>query len=53
MWKWKANGALLSLASKKDGSIRKCVAYVGLNKVTERESWPLPNIEQILDDLAG
>jgi len=45
--------APLSLAPKKDGSIRKCVAYVGLNKVTERESWPLPNIEEILDDLAG
>jgi len=33
--------APLSLPTKKDGSIRKCIAYVGLNKVTERESWPL------------
>ncbi|GJJ73051.1 hypothetical protein EMPS_05409 [Entomortierella parvispora] len=45
--------APLSFAPKKDGNIRKCVAYIGLNKVTERESWPLPNIEEILDELAG
>ena len=41
--------APITLAKKKDGSYRKCVAYVGLNERTKRESWPLPNIEEILD----
>lgn len=38
---------------KKEGTYRKCVAYNGLNDRTERESWPLPNIEELLDRLAG
>ncbi|GJJ78811.1 hypothetical protein EMPS_11170 [Entomortierella parvispora] len=31
--------APLSFAPKEDGNIRKCVAYIGLSKVTERGSW--------------
>ena len=45
--------APVTLAMKKNGKYRFCVAYIGLNSVTERESWPLPNIEEILDNLAG
>lgn len=45
--------APIVLAKKKDGSFRKCVAYNGLNDRTERESWPLPNIEELLERLAG
>src|SRR6184192_2062110 len=41
------------LAKKKDGSYRKCVAYNGLNERTERESWPLPNVEELLERMAG
>ena len=29
------------------------MAYIGLNPQTERESWPLPNIEEVLDGLGG
>ena len=29
------------------------MAYIGLNAQTERESWPLPNIEEVLDSLGG
>src|SRR5579871_3932164 len=32
---------------------RKCVNYRRLNADTERESWPLPNIEELLERLAG
>ena len=45
--------APIILVKKKDGSMRKCVAYNGLNDHTERESWPLPNIEALLERLAG
>lgn len=45
--------APIVIAKKKDGSFRKCVAYNGLNDRTERESWPLPNIEELLEKLAG
>ena len=45
--------APIVLAKKKDGGFRKCVAYNGLNDRTERESWPLPNIEELLEHLAG
>lgn len=45
--------APITLAMKKEGTYRKCVAYNGLNDRTERESWPLPNIEELLDRLAG
>lgn len=45
--------APIVLVKKKDGGFRKCVAYNGLNDRTERESWPLPNIEELLERLAG
>ena len=38
---------------KKNGNYRFCVAYIGLNAQTERESWPFPNIEEVLDSLEG
>ncbi len=45
--------APIVIATKKDGSFRKCVAYNGLNDRTERDSWPLPNIEELLERMAG
>lgn len=45
--------APVTLTVKKRGKYRFCVVYMGLNFVTERESWPLPNIEEVLDNLAG
>ena len=41
--------APIVLAKKKDGGFRKCVAYNGLNDFTEQESWPFPNIEELLE----
>ena len=38
---------------KKNGSYRFCVACVELNAVTERESWPLPKLEGVLERMGG
>ena len=45
--------APIVLVKKKDGSLRKCVVYNSLNARTERESWPLPNIKELLERLSG
>lgn len=45
--------APLVIVGKKDGSIRMCADYRGLNSLTEKESFPMPNINHLLDCLAG
>jgi hypothetical protein len=37
---------------KKDGSLRYCIDYRALNKVTVKDAFPLPNIESSLDTLS-
>lgn len=39
------------LVRKKDGSYRMCVDYRALNKITEKERYPLPVIQDLLDRL--
>ena len=36
---------------KKDGSLRLCVDYRALNKVTKKDHYPLPLIGEALDQL--
>ena len=36
---------------KKDGKLRLCVDYRGLNEVTKKDRYPLPLISQALDRL--
>lgn len=41
------------LVRKKDGSVRWCVDYRALNKVTVKDTYPLPLIEECMDTLSG
>ena len=38
---------------KKDGSTRFCVDCCKVNKVTRKDAYPIPRIDEILDTLAG
>ena len=43
----------ITLAPKKSGEIRFCVDYRKLNSMTIRDSYPIPNIQDIFDTLGG
>ena len=45
-------GSPIVFAKKKDGSLRLCVDYRGLNKITKRNRYPLPRIDELLDRLS-
>jgi hypothetical protein len=46
-------GAPILFVPKKDGGLRLCVDYRGLNKVTVKNRHPLPLINETLDRLVG
>lgn len=46
-------GAPILFVPKANGSLRLCVDYRGLNKVSVKNRYPLPLISEILDRLAG
>jgi hypothetical protein len=46
-------GALVLFVKKKDGSMRMCIDYRELNKVTIKNRYPLPRIDDLLDQLQG
>ena len=43
----------VQMTTKKDGTIRFCVDYRGLNGVTKKNAYPLPRIDECLDALGG
>ncbi|PNX87148.1 retrotransposon-related protein, partial [Trifolium pratense] len=46
-------GAPVLLVKKKDGKSRLCVDYRQLNKVTIKNRYPLPRIDDLMDQLRG
>jgi len=46
-------GAPILFAQKADGTLRMCIDYRALNKVTIKNRYPLPNIQDLLDMLHG
>ncbi|GKG16027.1 hypothetical protein Tco_0358350 [Tanacetum coccineum] len=46
-------GALVLLVKKKDGSFRMCIDYKELNKLTIKNRYPLPRIDDLFDQLQG
>ena len=43
----------ITLVPKRDGSMRFCVDYRKLNSVTIRDQYPLPEIQDIFDQVGG
>jgi hypothetical protein len=46
-------GAPVLFVKKKDGTLRLCIDYIQLNKVTIKNKYPLPKIDDLFDQLGG
>ena len=46
-------GAPVLFAEKPDGTLRMCINYKGINQITYRDRYPLPNMNDVLDQLKG
>ncbi|XP_035549700.1 uncharacterized protein K02A2.6-like, partial [Juglans regia] len=46
-------GAPVLFVKKKDGTLRMCIDYRELNKVTIKNKYPLPRIDDLFDQLQG
>jgi hypothetical protein len=44
-------GSPIIFVQKADGSLRMCIDYRGLNEVTRKDAYPLPRVDDTLDDL--
>lgn len=41
------------LVRKKDGSLRYCIDFRALNKITTKDAFPLPNMYDCIESLRG
>ena len=46
-------GAPVLFVKKKDGSMRMCVDYRDLNRITVKNKYPLPRVDELFDRLQG
>ena len=46
-------GAGVLFARKKDGGMRLCIDYRGLNSITIKDKYPIPRIDEQLDKFAA
>ena len=46
-------GAPVLFVKKKDGTMKMCIDYRHLNKVTVKNKYPLPRIDDLFDQLQG
>ena len=46
-------GALVLFVKKKDKTLRLCIDYQHLNKVTIKNKYPLPRINDLFDQVGG
>jgi hypothetical protein len=46
-------GAAVLFVRKKDGTLRMCIDYRGLNRITIKDRYPLPYLEELMDQLSG
>ncbi|GJR68941.1 putative reverse transcriptase domain-containing protein [Tanacetum coccineum] len=46
-------GAIVLFVKKKDGSFQMCIDYLELNKLTVKNRYPLPRIDDLFDQLQG
>jgi len=48
-----AYGLPILLVDKKDEKLRKCIDYCAFNKITIKNNYPLPRIDNLFDHLNG
>ena len=46
-------GAPVIFVNKKDGTLRLCIDYRQLNKVTVKKKYPFPTIDDVFDQMRG